>query len=65
MGRASCARVFLLPGALGLASASLLFWGFYSPPIGPISPLLEQLGLIDEPIPFLGTRSARCSRRSS
>ena len=47
--------VFLLPVALGLASASLLFWGFYSPTIGPISPLLESIGLIDEPVSFLRT----------
>jgi multiple sugar transport system permease protein len=47
--------VFLLPVALGLASASLLFWGFYSPQIGPISPFLEGVGLIDEPIAFLRT----------
>lgn len=47
--------VFLLPVALGLASASLLFWGFYSPQIGPISPMLEQMGVIEEPISFLRT----------
>ena len=41
--------------ALGLATASLLFWGFYSPTIGPISPPLEKLGLIDDPIQFLET----------
>jgi multiple sugar transport system permease protein len=46
---------FLLPGAIGLATASLLAWGFYSPSIGPISPPLEQLGLINSPIQFLGT----------
>ena len=46
---------FLLPAAIGLATASLLFWGFYSPTIGPISPPLEKLGLIHEPIQFLGT----------
>jgi multiple sugar transport system permease protein len=46
---------FLLPGAIGLATASLLFWGFYSPTIGPISPPLERLGLIDNPIQFLET----------
>jgi multiple sugar transport system permease protein len=46
---------FLLPGAIGLATASLLFWGFYSPSIGPLSPPLESLGLIDDPIQFLGT----------
>ena len=47
--------VILLPVSLGLAAASLLFWGFYSPSIGPISPILEQLRLIHEPISFLGT----------
>jgi multiple sugar transport system permease protein len=47
--------VLLLPVSLGLASASLLFWGFYSPSIGPISPLLQTLGLIHDPISFLGT----------
>ena len=35
---------FLLPAAIGLATASLLFWGFYSPTIGPISPPLEASG---------------------
>lgn len=48
----------LVPSALGLASASLLFWGLYSPNIGPISPILQNLGLIDEPISFLGTPDA-------
>ena len=47
--------IFLLPVAVGLASASLLFWGFYSPSIGPISPLLEQMGMTTEPISFLGS----------
>ncbi|WP_033372546.1 carbohydrate ABC transporter permease [Glaciibacter superstes] len=48
----------LVPSALGLASASLLFWGLYSPNIGPISPVLEWLGIIDEPMSFLGTPTA-------
>jgi len=47
--------IYLLPVAVGLASASLLFWGFYSPSIGPVSPILQQLGLIHDPIAFLGT----------
>lgn len=47
--------VYFLPGALGLASASLLFWGLYSPTTGPISRTLERLGLVDEPVSFLGT----------
>lgn len=40
---------YFLPAALGLASASLLFWAFYSPTIGPIDPILQRLGLIDDP----------------
>lgn len=47
--------VYFLPGALGLASASLLFWGLYSPTTGPLSRALEKLGLVDDPVSFLGT----------
>ncbi|MEU0026554.1 sugar ABC transporter permease [Streptomyces sp. NPDC006335] len=47
--------VYFLPGALGLASASLLFWGMYSPTTGPLSHPLEHLGLVDGPVSFLGT----------
>jgi len=47
--------VFLLPVSLGLAAASLLAYGFFSPAIGPISPPLMQLGVIHAPLPFLGT----------
>jgi multiple sugar transport system permease protein len=47
--------VFLLPVSLGLAAASLLAYGFYSPSIGPISPPLQELGLIQGPIAFLST----------
>lgn len=47
--------IFLLPVAVGLASASLLFWGLYSPSIGPISPVLQEMGLTSDPISFLGT----------
>jgi multiple sugar transport system permease protein len=47
--------VFLLPLSVGLAAASLLFWGFYSPQVGPLNPMLQDLGLIDQPIQFLGT----------
>ena len=49
---------FLLPVSLGLAAASLLAYGFYSPNIGPISPPLEAIGLIHDPIAFLGTSLA-------
>lgn len=48
----------LVPSALGLASSSLLFYGLYSPNIGPISQVLQWLGVIDEPISFLGTPDA-------
>lgn len=47
--------VILVPSALGLASASLLFYALYSPQSGPISPMLERLHLVDEPISFLGS----------
>jgi multiple sugar transport system permease protein len=47
--------VFLLPLAVGLAAASLLFWGFYSSSIGPLNPMLQGAGLIESPISFLGT----------
>jgi multiple sugar transport system permease protein len=49
--------VFLLPLAVGLAAASLLFWGFYSPQIGPLNPVLQGLGLINEPILFFATHT--------
>jgi multiple sugar transport system permease protein len=50
--------VFFLPSALGLASAALLFYGFYSPTVGPVSGLLQELGLSDKPVSFLGTPTA-------
>jgi multiple sugar transport system permease protein len=49
---------YFLPSVLGLASASLLFWGFYSPSIGPVNDLLDALGLIDQPVSFLGSPNA-------
>ena len=48
----------LVPSALGVASASLLFYGMYSPNIGPLSPALQWLGIIHEPLSFLGTPDA-------
>jgi multiple sugar transport system permease protein len=44
---------FLLPSALGLASASLLFYVLYSPFAGPFAGLMEKLGFT-----FLGTPNA-------
>lgn len=46
---------FLLPVALGLASASLLAWGLYSPAIGPINPMLQMAGIIEQPLSFFGS----------
>jgi multiple sugar transport system permease protein len=46
---------YFLPVAVGLASASLLFWGFYSPAIGPVDPILQRLGLLEGNIPWIGT----------
>ena len=40
----------LIPSALGLASASLLFYVLYSPLAGPFAPLMNRLG-----VTFLGT----------
>ena len=44
---------FLVPGALGLASASLLFYVLYSPFAGPFAPITDDLGFT-----FLGTPGA-------
>jgi len=44
---------FLVPSALGLASASLLFYVLYSPFAGPFAPIMESLGAT-----FLGTPDA-------
>lgn len=44
---------FLIPSALGLASASLLFYVFYSPYASPMAPLMEKWGFT-----FLGSPNA-------
>ncbi|WP_433728083.1 carbohydrate ABC transporter permease [Actinoplanes sp. CA-051413] len=46
---------FLVPSALGLASASLLFYALYSPQSSPVNTPLRLLGVTDQPISFLGT----------
>ncbi|MBN8881036.1 MAG: sugar ABC transporter permease [Salana multivorans] len=46
---------FLLPTALGLASASLLFYALYSPQVGPVSQWLERLGITEGLVSVLGT----------
>lgn len=46
---------FLLPTALGLASASLLFYALYSPQVGPISDFLARFGIGNGSVNVLGT----------
>lgn len=45
----------LLPSALGIASASLLFYALYSPQVGPINKFLADLGVMDRNASLLGT----------
>ncbi|MBC7762814.1 MAG: sugar ABC transporter permease [Candidatus Saccharibacteria bacterium] len=45
----------LVPSALGIASAALLFVGLYSPNNGPISGIAQWLGLSDHPLSFVDT----------
>jgi multiple sugar transport system permease protein len=48
---------YFLPGAVGFAAASLLFYGFYSQS-SPLDDLLINLGIADEPLNWLGTPNA-------
>ena len=50
---------FLVPSALGLASASLLFYALYAPQSGPFAQLLTALGIGDGTVSFLGTPERR------
>lgn len=45
----------LVPSALGIASASVLFYALYSPQIGPINQVLADLGLMERNASLLGT----------
>ena len=49
---------FLVPSALGLASASLLFYALYAPQSGPFAQLLTALGIGDGTVSFLGSPNA-------
>jgi multiple sugar transport system permease protein len=49
---------FFLPGAIGLAATSVLALGFLNGRFGPIDPLLQDLGITDEPIRWVGTPNA-------
>jgi multiple sugar transport system permease protein len=48
---------YFLPGAVGFAACSLLFYGFYSD-AGPLDGMLQALGITDEPVGWLGTPNA-------
>ena len=48
---------YFLPGVVGFAAASLLFYAFYTQS-GPLDALLIDLGITDEPINWLGTPNA-------
>jgi len=45
---------FFLPGAVGFATASLLFYGLLSRDVGPLNPILTALGILDHPVSFVG-----------
>ena len=44
---------FFLPGAVGFATASLLFYGLLSRDLGPLNPILSVLGVIDHPVSWV------------
>jgi multiple sugar transport system permease protein len=44
---------FFLPGSVGFAAASLLFYGMLSRDLGPINSIFERLGLIDAPVSWV------------
>ncbi|MFI6511873.1 carbohydrate ABC transporter permease [Streptosporangium sp. NPDC050855] len=46
---------FFLPGAVGFATAALLFYGMLNNDFGPVDPLLRALGITDEPVKWTGT----------
>jgi multiple sugar transport system permease protein len=48
---------FFVPGAVGFAAAGLLFYGMYSDN-GPLNEILTSLGIVDEPVAWLGTPDA-------
>jgi multiple sugar transport system permease protein len=48
---------YFLPGVVGFAAASVLFYAFYTQS-GPLDDLLINLGITDEPVNWLGTPNA-------
>jgi multiple sugar transport system permease protein len=49
--------VIFLPVVIGLGSSSLLWYWLYSPRYGLMNKLLQDLGVIDQPILWLGTNA--------
>lgn len=48
--------LYLLPTAVGLSSAALLFYSLYTPSFGPVPDLFVSLGLTEEPLNLLSTQ---------
>ncbi len=48
---------YFLPGAVGFAASSLLFYSLYSDD-GPFNDVLRWLGVVNEPVEWLGTPNA-------
>jgi multiple sugar transport system permease protein len=44
---------FFLPGAVGFATASLLFYGLLSRDLGPLNPILQATGIIGHPVSWI------------
>ena len=44
---------FFLPGAVGFATASLLFYGLLSRDLGPLNAMLQALGVLDRPVSWV------------
>jgi multiple sugar transport system permease protein len=44
---------FFLPGAVGFATASLLFYGLLSRDLGPVNPILRAIGILDRPVSWV------------
>lgn len=44
---------FFLPGAVGFATASLLFYGLLSRDLGPLNAMLQAIGILDRPVSWV------------
>ncbi|MEB0141432.1 hypothetical protein QN363_20675, partial [Undibacterium sp. CCC2.1] len=52
--RRSTRTVVFIPVVIGLGASSLLWYWLFSPRYGLVNAVLEDLGIIDEPILWLG-----------